>query len=149
MPLSWSWLRLDLEYGPVVGNSAPDGRPIESSGCAQDQASLRENPVRAVVVKVIQNLLVPTPARRRMQLERRPASGAATSRSSAAGGGRAVEIAGTVEDQAAAGIGTVSRADAAEGIDHTPSPAPTRCALQLEHRAVAVSAAATLKGHAV
>src|ERR1039458_2370443 len=82
-----------LEHRPVaVVSAALVRRAVEIAGGIEDQGGQRLNPVRAVVVEVMQHLLRPGSARSGRQLEHRPvAVGAASVR-------RAVEIAGAIED---------------------------------------------------
>ncbi len=94
----------------------------------------------------MQHRLRPAPARCGRQLEHRPEAVRLATAPSATIVGRAVEIAGGIEDQAGVGQKPV-RAVVAEAMQHRLRPAPARCGRQLEHRPVAVSAA--LGGRAV
>ena len=90
-------------------------------------------PVGAVA-EAMQHRLGPAPALSRRQLEHRPVS--CESRPN----GRAVEIAGGIEDQAGLGIDPVRAV--AEAMQHRLRPAPALLGRQLEHRPDVVNAAA-------
>ena len=116
-------LRRQLEHRPALVQSvnagaAVGGRAVEIAGGIEDQAGDRISPVRAVA-EAIQHLLRPAPARCGRQLEHRPVAGKCRRR------GRAVEIAGGIEDQAGLGIVPV-RAVAVEAMQHLLRPAPAR-----------------------
>src|SRR5664280_228202 len=88
----------ELEHRPpkiVVVNAAPDGRAVEITGGIEDQTGVGRKPVRAVA-EVMQHLRCPAPARGRYELERRSPINPVR----AANSSRAVEIAGSIEDQA-------------------------------------------------
>ena len=86
----------ELERRPPVVSSAPAGGAVEITGGIENQRGLGSVPVRAVA-EAIQHLLRPASARCGRQLEYRPRA------VSAARDGRAVEIAGGIEDQAGRG----------------------------------------------
>src|SRR5208282_6584827 len=99
----------------------------EITGGIEDQAFSRLSPVRAA--KIMQDPLRPASARCGRQLEHCPACYVAVV--TAAQAGRAVEIAGGIEDQATVGIVPVC-AVTAEVMQHLLRPAPAGCGRQLE-----------------
>src|SRR5271169_5208320 len=130
----------ELERRPPIKevNAAPDGRAVDIAGGVEDQAGCGLVRIRAVA-EVMQHLRRPAPARGRYELEHRsPIKRAAKS-------GRAVEIAGSIEDQTGS-RGTVVCVDA-EPYQHLLRPAPATRGRQLEHHPV-VDATAP-KGRAV
>ena len=94
-------------------------RTVEIAGAIEDQTACRSTSVQAQA-EVMQDRCCPATASVGRHLERRPVL------VSSAPGGRAVEIAGGVEDQSGIGIGAVRAT--AEVMDHLlrPASAPVR-----------------------
>ena len=94
---------MKLEHRPVTVSAATGRSAVEIAGGIEDQAGQGSGPVRAVA-EVMQHRLRPSSARCGRQLEHCAATIGGTTAGSAAIPGRAVEIAGGIEDQAGVGI---------------------------------------------
>jgi hypothetical protein len=125
---------LHLEHYSVAISAARQRCAVEIANNIDDHTSVGFRSVRALRAEAMQHLLCPAPARCGRQLEHRPVV-----QVSAARDGRAVEIAGGIEDQP--GEGLIPVRAVAEAPQHLLRPGSARCGRQLEHRPVSVSAA--------